>query len=520
MRLPANLGSRAGAGASRAPLPIRTLIGTARDRAGDERGFTIVEVIVATAVLVIGLLTTFLMLNIALHSSADVRQRENGVALARQVAEDARSIPYSQLASSTITTMLQGYPGLANTSSGPSWTVKRAGYTYTITDSLTLIPPSGATVIKQFQVSVSWTSFQGQTHTYTETAIMSRAGQDPGLQASNLQLASPSCSTAGVQSSGCPTSVVITTAGITSLQFSVTAPSGTQAVVWTLNGVTQTCWAGSAPSSGTTWTSNAWSLTAACPTNLPVSDGTYTVGAAAEDSSGIEGPAVTMTVRLIRNVPSAPTVTGYGFNSNLPNGPSNVAEFQWNSNPENNIVGYRLYYNNSSGSQTLVCQTSLTTSFQSCAGNGWCLDTTHCIDLSPPATSSSYLTYTVKALYYDANNNLQEGLGQNVTLAAGAPPTPLPPAAVSLAVQVQPDNTAILTWTPSVSTVSFYRIYRDGNSYGNRYDTVSAGSCSLTTCTYHDTNRGSPHEYYISAVGGTTPGANMAESTLVGPVSG
>jgi hypothetical protein len=227
-----------------------------------------------------------------------------------------------------------------------------------------------------------------------------------------------------------------------------------------------------------------------------------------------------MTVRLIRNVPSAPTVTGYGFNSNLPGGPSNVGEFQWNSNPENNIVGYRIYYNTSGGSQTLVCQTSLTTAYQSCGANAWCLSPTRCIDLSPPATSSSYLTYTVKALYYDANNNLQEGSGQNVTLASGAPSPPAAPAVVSLGVQIQPDDTAILTWTPSVGTVSFYRIYRDGTSYTNRYDTISASSCSLTTCTYHDTNRGSPHDYYVSAVGGTTPGANMAESALVGPVSG
>jgi Tfp pilus assembly protein PilV len=513
MRLPANLGSRTGAGALGPALPVRKVVARARELAGDESGFTIVEVIVATVVLVIGLLTTFLMLNVSLHSSADVRERENGVSLARQVAEDARSIPYSQLSSANITSTLQGYPGLANTSSGSSWTVKRAGYTYTITDSLSgLNDPkdtSGATDVKQFTVNVSWGSFQGQTHTYSESAIMSRAGQDPGLQASNLQLASPSCSTAGVQSSSCPTSAVITSSGITSLQFSVTAPSGTQNVVWYLNGVKQTSWSGSAPSSGTTWTSNSWSLSG-------VSDGSYTVAAAAEDSSGIDGPAVTMSVRLIRNVPSAPTVTGYGFNPSLPNYSGTVAEFQWNANPENNIVGYRIY----SPSGTKICETNLNTSYQSCGSNAWCLDTRHCIDLSPPSTSASNLTYTVKALYYDANNNLQEGTGQSVTLASGTPTAPQPPALVSLSVQVQPDDTAILTWTPSVSTVNFYRIYRDGNGYTNRYDTISASSCSATSCTYHDTNRGSPHDYYISAVGGTTAGANMAESALVGPVTG
>jgi Tfp pilus assembly protein PilV len=506
-----------GAGAFRPPLPALRLIARARELAREEGGFTIVEVIVATIVLVVGLLTTFLMLNIAVHSSADVRQRENGVALARQVAEDARSIPYSQLASSSITSTLQGYPGLSNTSGGSTWTVKRAGYTYTLTDSLTgLNDPkdtSGATDVKQFTVSVSWGTFQGKTHTYSESAIMSRAGQDPGLQTSNLCLVTSGAGVTGGNGT-CNNAPVVTSAGITALQFSVTATSGTQSVVWYLNGVKQTSWSGSAPSSGTTWTSNSWSLTG-------VSDGTYTVSAAAEDSSGVDGPAVNITLRLIRNVPTAPTVTGYGFNAALPNGPSSVAEFQWNSNPENNVVGYRIYYNTSTGGQTLICETNLSTSYQSCPSNSnaWCLDTTHCIDLNPPSTSSSYLTYTIKALYYDANNNLQVGTGRNVTLASGAPTAPLAPALVSLSVQVQPDDSAILTWTPSIGSVNFYRIYRDGNGYTNRYDVVSASSCSAT-CTYHDTNRTTSHQYYISAVGGTSAGANMAESPLVGPVSG
>jgi hypothetical protein len=85
----------------------------------------------------------------------------------------------------------------------------------------------------------------------------------------------------------------------------------------------------------------------------------------------------------------------------------------------------------------------------------------------------------------------------------------------------QPDNTAIITWTPPTggTTVSFYRIYRDGSNYTNRYDTMSASNCSVT-CTYHDTNRITAHNYYITAVGGTTPGSNMAESTPTGPVTG
>src|ERR1035437_6333364 len=87
---------------------------TRRLRADD--GFTIVETLVATLVLSVGLATAFLMLNVSTHVSADVRAREGGVTLARQITEDGRSIPFSQLSNSTIVVQLQAMPGLASTS--------------------------------------------------------------------------------------------------------------------------------------------------------------------------------------------------------------------------------------------------------------------------------------------------------------------------------------------------------------------------------------------------------------------
>jgi Tfp pilus assembly protein PilV len=483
-------------------------------RLREQDGFTIVEVLVATLVLVAGLLTTFLMLDVALHSSSGVRGREGAVTLARQITEDARSIPYSQISNSTIASTLQGMPGLANTSGGSNWTIVRNGFTYTVTASVTTVndpkDSSGGVDLKQVKTTLTWSTFQGKSHSISETTTVSKAGQDPGLIATGLQLSSPAWgTTAGLSGTG-PTAPVITSTGITSLQFSVTAPSGTTAIVWSLNGGKQSSWNGSAPSSGTTWTSAAWSLSG-------VSDGTYTVGAQAEDSSGVDGPAVTISVRLIRNVPSAPTVTAYGFNNaTTVGGPSTtVAELQWSTNPEQNVVGYQI----SNSSNTTICQTS-TSSYGSCGLSGaqvWCASATTCIVLNQP----SNLTYTIKALYYDANNNLQAGNGTSVTLTSGTPSPPPQVALVNLTAVTQPDNTAIITWTPVTggTPVSFYRIYRDGINYTNRYDTVAASSCSAT-CTYHDTNRISSHNYFITSVGGTTPGSNMAESAPTGPVTG
>lgn len=475
-----------------------------------EGGFTLIEALVAATVLVVGLITAASILVIATHSDASVRAREGAVTLARQVTEDARSLDYSQISSSTITSSLQAMPGLANTSSGSNWTVTRGPtgdqVTYTIAASVASlndakVDTSGATTdVKQVTVTVSWNTFNGKTHSYSETTTMTAAGQDPGLIASALQLNSPTSGYAG--SATAP--VIITS--IASLKFQVSAPSATSAIVWTLNGGKATSWAGSTPTSGNPWISSAWSLSG-------VSDGTYTIGAQAEDANGVLGPAVTIPVRLIRNVPAAPTVTNYGFNSNLMvNGqPTTEAEVQWASNSELNVVGYQV----TSQTTSSTCQTSTTSFSPTGCSNWWCFSPTACTDLNSPSDSSDQF-YNVQALYYDSNNVLRAGTATTVKIPDGTPSPPGQVPLVNLQAVTQPDNTAILTWTPPVggTTVSFYRIYRDGDNYSNRYDTVAASTCSVT-CTYHDTNRTTGHDYYITAVS-----SKLAESAATGPVNG
>ena len=91
-------------------------------------------------------------------------------------------------------------------------------------------------------------------------------------------------------------------------------------------------------------------------------------------------------------------------------------------------------------------------------------------------------------------------------------PIDVPTQPASLTATAQSDGTAVLTW-PEPTTgapISFYRIYRDGSTYANRYDRT-AGAQS----TYTDTSTGGvPHTYYITAVD-----SQLAESTLVGPVT-
>src|SRR5437764_5152776 len=110
-------------GKPRQGSPGRTRPGPLGHRLNAEGGFTIVEALVATLVLAIGLLAGYTMLTISTHSSTDVRAREGAVTLTRQITDNARSIPYAQLQTSSIVGTLQAMPGLSNSGSGSTWKI-------------------------------------------------------------------------------------------------------------------------------------------------------------------------------------------------------------------------------------------------------------------------------------------------------------------------------------------------------------------------------------------------------------
>ena len=106
--------------------------GRRRDTLGRDKGFTLVEVLIAAVITVIGVAALFGLLDTAVKATASTRAREGAANLAREILEDARSIPFAQLSPSSITGELQAMNGLANTSAGPGWQVQRRGITYTV----------------------------------------------------------------------------------------------------------------------------------------------------------------------------------------------------------------------------------------------------------------------------------------------------------------------------------------------------------------------------------------------------
>jgi prepilin-type N-terminal cleavage/methylation domain-containing protein len=485
--------------------PTRRPLGTGQPPGG-EAGFTLIEVLIAAVVLVIGLTTLYGLLETSVKAGETTRAREGATNLARQVLEDAHSLPYAQISPSSITSELQALPGLANTSGGSSWQIVQRGITYTLTTSECAIddPKDGygphvnafgennfcaesSTTgtadstpedFKRITVEVSWT-VRGHTRTLQQVQTLSAAGESPGLPASGLRLEEPVVTE--------PTKPVVSSepAG-EKLVFTVQAPKGTAAIRWSLEGSVQT------PDpvyvSGTTWTFS-W------PIPYPaVSDGTYTVTAQAINTTGVTGPPVSIPVTLIRGVPAAVSGIKGGFNTiRVKNKAKEVVELQWTANKERNVIGYRVF----SPSSTLVCPEGVSTLSVALT----------CVDYSPPAQSATNLTYSVVALYRGAEGVLLQGPAGTLAVRGGAAPEP--PTGLTLTPNA--NGSLTLRWTASSSPeITFYRIYRGSTNYESRY-AITAGN----TTEFTDDEASSEHTYWVTAVN-----ASLTESSFLGPMTG
>src|SRR5690349_16326661 len=79
---------------------------------GGDAGFTLLEVLIAAVVLMIGLMGLFGLLDISVKAGASTRAREGATSPAREIVEDARTIPYAQLSPTSTEGQLQAMNGL------------------------------------------------------------------------------------------------------------------------------------------------------------------------------------------------------------------------------------------------------------------------------------------------------------------------------------------------------------------------------------------------------------------------
>ncbi len=520
-----------------------------------EAGFTLVEVLVAAFLVVVGILGTMETISVANRGTSNANARTGATNVARRVVEAARAVPGGQLTQSTLlATLKSAAPDLPEVVPDPSsWTVQRQGQTYTITPTVCAVddpgdglgstsgspytfcssqsptsPPDTVPAdYQQVSVQVAWTSAAGNGSVKQVVDVpLNGSGALPFVK--TLTMTSPlSCTT------GCP---AITSQTTTSAAFSVTAGNSPASMTWLVDGspkgtcppTTSTC-----SGSGAAW-SFTWGLgalvkdsTSGSPNNGLCMAGTYTydgihqVGARVQSATGLAGADASMPVSVNRCAAIAPPA----FNAterDKTGTPRIPIDTEWQDNPEGDIVGYRVYKGTSLANKTPVCPASVSSGQVIPVDAG-----DQCTDPSPPDYSSSAYYYSVYAVDRDPSGNLREG-AVSYTIAGVNTGNKPPKAPVSFALT--PGANVTLSWTlPSTpldpdsgDTIDSFRVYRkDGTggtpTYLDRYDRDRLQQlCSGTSCSYTDTATGATtHTYWVTAVD-----TNLRESSFTAAKSG
>ena len=105
-----------------------------RTRLAGEQGFTIIEVMVAAFVMLVGVLGTVKLIDAAIGVGSTSRSREAATNLSREIVEAAREVDYDLLLTSTAQPKFQALSGLADDDAATAgWQIKRRNTTYTVT---------------------------------------------------------------------------------------------------------------------------------------------------------------------------------------------------------------------------------------------------------------------------------------------------------------------------------------------------------------------------------------------------
>lgn len=478
-----------------------------------DAGFTLIEMLVAMVVLLVGVLGTATMALAALQTGAESRNREAATNLARELVEAARSVPYGSLLTSTASGTMQSMGGLADASTAdPGWQIERRGVTFTATvdacvyddpkdgrfpdaagvaGSCGTTPGDGSTTAdrngddyRKVDVRVTW----GTKHVTLPATVANPAGGfGPRILelTSNLPV-SGSTFVAGAGLLGDEVSVSVTTAAATTLRWDagdaksggeLTEPGATSwSFIWPL---------------GTPATASAFT----CDTAISwVPDApAYQLTVQPMDSSGVPGDLRTQIVAVDRSAPHP--VCDFAGGRNLRHG---VTDLQWRASFEGDVVSYTVRRGtpDDETADPVVCEA---------------VRSTECVDPNPPGRTEE-ARYYVTAQQDNVTFGKQSSVPATLTVPAAASlietalgveetilnPPPAAPVAVTHAVV---DGQPKLTWEPSSDTdggsVSFYRIYRDGQALANRYARTSSGE----TVEFTDKAAGDvAHSYAVSAV--------------------
>jgi hypothetical protein len=488
-------------------------------------------------ILLVGVLGVVTMVDGANAVSSKTKAREGGTAIARSVIEVSRSIRYRDLSESTLAAALETRPGLSDAKpSTPGYTFKSRGIYYELALTVCSLDdpkddlgarPSGMIFCadsdgpavtprdrnpddyKRVRVRLTW-STRATTHSVTQTSSIINPVGGLGPSVTGLTMTSPtSSSTDEVRIEGNSASP------INSASFLATSSGFAADLTWSVNGDSQ----GKANGGPTNWTFT-WDFVGPGPDpgNIIYYDCKYFIQADAFDAEGRAGAPRVLTVVLNRREPIAPTGVAGGRN-----GSGDRVDIHWTPNPECDVIGYRVY--RSASAASLGTQVSCP---DPSAPNNTLTTLEWCVDETAPASGPLY--YRVVAVDTLANGSLREGTqsAQLSVPASGGNSLPTAPANISTCIggqvdcnksdgQPAPSGQIVVRWdasTDSDGTVDFYRVYRDGTAYANRWDDFFPGSAGGTLAWLEYAPGTGSHTYYVTAVDD-----RFGESALSTPVT-
>jgi prepilin-type N-terminal cleavage/methylation domain-containing protein len=265
-------------------------------RAAGDAGFTLVEVLVAVVVLTIGLLGTFAVLRTSEHTTLINRERQVETSLARQVLEDAGSLPSWQLSTSALPAALQPLIAGAGAPAGGVLQVTRGSATYSVTPTACSIDdPSDGSGNHGAAPAPGRTWCPGETTSpapdatpddeeQVSVAVAPVAGPSglTSVQQSVLILNRPPVvSSITITGGACAAGPPVTCTSAQSLTATATTTTPATSFRWLVNGVPQP----TMTTSQLTW-------------QPPPGANSYTISAQAEYGQGPVGSAATVQVRV------------------------------------------------------------------------------------------------------------------------------------------------------------------------------------------------------------------------------
>jgi prepilin-type N-terminal cleavage/methylation domain-containing protein len=463
----------------------------------DQRGFTLIELLVTMTILLVGMGGALAMIEGVNGRTVTTKEREAATALAREVVENTRSVPYPQITDTGVVTALRALSGLEDTTPGPRWTVERRNQVYTIEVSACSVDDpqdgtgehsagnycsgaAGGTTdrnpddYKRVTVDLTWKR-RGVKRSLRQTATIANETNTTGPRI--------------IRFDPTPDTDFITD-DVSSIDFAVETSVQAASINYTVDGHVA-----EVDNPGGITASFVWEIDGA---DGHVPDGTYLISAVAYDADGRAGVPRSRTIRLNRDLPEAPRNVVGGWNALR-----SVVEVEWDRNSEPDVTGYRVY-RSVGGITELVPGCDLSTR----------ADAKSCIDRDPPKTTADYF---VVALDEDPfSSDLREGAASLPVRATPSTNQPNPPETLNA---VTSEGGVTLTWPVPApvdpayegSEVAFYRIYRDGVELADRLNRTG----DATELSFTDPEGGSgPHTYHLTAVD-----RFFSESNPIGPVS-